>query len=135
MKRYRFNGHWVGEFYDETYRETIFIIWPVDGSKVTKFAKEKLDTDYDVDDDFTAETIEFELTAGYYQVLAFKEWGPDISDYSFLAHEAFHAAKNILRARGGNPFGEGCEEPLAALIESIVRRSLTLLDKRPVKKL
>ena len=68
MIRHRIDGHWAGWFYDETYRENIDLIWPVDAKKITAFMKHRFGVDYSRDDEFGASVVELMNQAEFLQV-------------------------------------------------------------------
>ena len=139
MNRFRskFAPHWVGGFYDETYRANVDIIWPVRAVHIAGYVKRRTGiTDYKLDDDFGAKTVECcNPEGGEINIICLRTWSlNDPRDVAMLAHEVFHVAEHIL-SRRNITLTSGQTEPYAYLIESIMRRCLTLLDtKRPIQK-
>lgn len=134
MIRRRINGHWNAWFYDETYRENIDLIWPVDEKQMIRFMKDRFDIAYKPEKEFGATCLMINKGSGAsHQLICLHEWDrTDNTDLSFLAHEAFHAAEHILSIRGIEllPDNRTTAEAYAYLIESIMRRCLILLDTR-----
>ena len=131
MIRHRIDGHWAGWFYDETYRENIDLIWPVDAKKITAFMKHRFGVDYSRDNEFGASVVELmNQDKGHHQIICLREWNrADPRDVSMLAHECFHVAEHILSKRG-IVLGDCTAETYAYILESIMRRCLILLDTR-----
>lgn len=135
MKRKRHNGHWNGWFYDETYRSNIDVIWPVNLKQVDAFVKWRygIEPNRNEQPTFGAKYVEITKSNGMQaNIICLAEWPriPDATDYSFVAHECFHATDHILARRGLPLQSYVSSEAYAFLLESIVRRVLTLLDTR-----
>ncbi len=133
MKRVRHKGHWHGWFYDETYRADVDVIWPVNLQQVNSFIKEKhgIEPSAEEQETFGAKCVEVTMPNGVQvNIICISEWPrkPDAMDYSFVCHECFHAADHILARRGLPLRAYVSSEAYAFLIESLVRRVLTLLD-------
>ena len=132
MTRRRINGHFAAWFYEETYRENIDLIWPVDNPKVTAFMKSRFNIKYKSTFEFGGRVVELDNPPhGHHQVICLGVWSrhPDPTDLSFVSHECFHAAENILSKRAIPLVDDSCEA-YAYLLESLVRRCLVLLDTR-----
>lgn len=132
MTRTRFKSHWAASFYDEVYRVRIEVLWPVTNAKIKAYlAHHYPEIDYTDTGDFGGKCITFTLKSGLFvSIICMDRWPrkPDEYDYSFLAHECFHATSRIL-ARAGMPLENFVSsEAYAFLLESIMRRSLILID-------
>jgi hypothetical protein len=132
MKRARFNAHWAGYFEDEVYRVRVEVLWPVTVTEVKAYINKAYpEIDYQDTGDFGAKCVRFTLKTGLHvNIICMAQWPrkPDAYDYSFLAHECFHAASHILQRTGMPLENFVSSEAYAFLLESIMRRSLLILD-------
>jgi len=133
VTRNKKHGHWAAHFYDEVYRVNIELIWPVNNAQVKRYVESEHKTEYTEEGEFGAKCIRIQRSDGaYVNIICLTSWPakPDATDHSFLTHEAFHATTHIL-ARAGMPLEIFVSsEAYAFLLESIVRRSLILLDTK-----
>lgn len=134
--RSKTKDHWVGWFFDETYRENIDIIWPVNQKQVSAYIERRYGLVAEKDDPsdtfgaMCSNIIMDDGTGG--QIISLRGWDASCpKDVSMLTHEVFHCADHILGKRG-MPLTAGSTEAYAYLIESIMRRCLILLNTRRV---
>lgn len=139
MKRRRFKNHWAAYFEDEVYRVRIELLWPVTAKQIKVYIETHYpEVHYDDMRPFGAKCVKFDANSGtHVEIICLSEWKKplDAYDYSFLAHECFHATSHIL-TRAGMPLEDFVSsEAYAFLLESIMRRSLLLLDtSRPIRR-
>ena len=125
-------GHWAAHFYDEVYRVNIEVIWPVNLSKVKHYVEKNHNTPYNDEGEFGAKCVRLLNGSVYTNIICLSSWPrkPDPTDYSFLAHECFHATSHVLQ-RAGMPLENFVSsEAYAFLLESFMRRCLVLMDTR-----
>lgn len=123
------NGHWTYYFFEQTYREPIYVLWPCTPDLLKAF----------IDGMFPRKTREYVPSSDMWwarhvdvqpdnagewagQVIAFREWRGHHADIGSLAHESLHCALAILSVRGVPAPTSSADEPLAYLLDQIVSR-------------
>lgn len=117
----------VGWFYDETWRQNIYLLWPVlSASDFTKFIRRQFRQVYEGIDGFDGRCLNVPTRNGFQIVIGVRSVKLTPEAISTLAHECFHAAEYILEARCV-PHSEATSEVYAYLTDSIVRRCLRVI--------
>jgi hypothetical protein len=139
------HGHWVYWFFEETYRENIHLIWPVNEQQRRAFLMRHLGVS---EGEFAKETTTGKEWTGKVtellpehngggggQLISFERFANDTQSNAILAHEAFHCAANILSQRGVDydDSTNGTNEAYAYLIQRIVatcHQAMSMVPKR-----
>lgn len=134
MKRKRFGKHWAAYFEDDVYRVRIEVLWPVTAKQIKSYVEHYYpEVQYDDMRPFAAKCVKFDTKGGtHVEIICLAEWGSKLDeyDYSFLAHECFHATSHILTRAGMQLEDFVSSEAYAFLMESIMRRCLVALNTR-----
>lgn len=101
----RFNGHWEYWFFDPTYRENIHVLWPVNDEQLTAYVAKRIcpkQPYVSEGETWGGRTLQAKVDGHNHTIIAFRKFDGSSFDCACIAHEAFHAASDILDARGAD---------------------------------
>ncbi len=114
-------GHWAYWFFDEVYRENVYLIWPATEKQRCDFVERQWGVRDPADDanwyGRHTEVYTDNGTGGH--VISLRSWTGSAKDHSTLAHECLHCAHAMLRSSNVTPDFNN-DEPLAYLLSRIV---------------
>ena len=128
MVRREVKGIKSGWFYSPTWKAGINVLWDVSMDDLAAFIKRNYGRDYNKERVAAGRCIQISNEEGQTVaiiIVVFK-WRGAAQDYAVLAHEAFHAAENILQDHGIRHCDE-TSEVYAYLVQEIVDRSLQII--------
>jgi hypothetical protein len=118
------------QFREECFDFDVILVWQVNGPTLTKLLKRDYNFTDHCDDDWAAITIAIPNPDGpNKQMMAFRNWKYDAYNIGTLTHESSHVVFRVLRDRGMK-LNNHTQEAYAYLQDSIVRRSLQLLNRK-----
>lgn len=133
--RYRHNVAW---FYDECWRCSIHLLWPLPGKELTgkqidkylrnQFKDKTGPMEIPSDDMFDGRCSELGAECHGVHVISLREWEMTPKWISCLSHECFHATEQALSQRG-MVLNDASSEAYAYLMQSMVKRCLDILTK------
>lgn len=119
------------QFYDPCWSANFWLAYPADNASLDAFIKREFGINEKTSDgDFLGRCVEIvDDGEEIGNVIALARWRGTPRDHAILAHEALHAAHNVLSRRGVE-FTEHTDETYCYLMDSLVRRCLEILTKK-----